>query len=235
MDNEHVSSDPVNSDPTHTDQLNDRPRTALIVDYAGVMTYPVNDSLHSWMIGDGLDPQRCAGFMHDLAVRSITEGAGPVHGLEIGTWSAGRFERAIAAELADAGLGTVVAEGLLTRMFDGLEPDHAMADLVGKARAAGIRTALLSNSFGMEYPREDWDRLFDVTVISGEVRLRKPDAAIYRMTCDQLGVEPGEAVFVDDMSPNVDAAEALGMAGVVHVDTPSTLPVLERLLGVPLR
>lgn len=212
-----------------------RTRTALIVDYAGVMTCPVGDCLRAWMIGDGLDPQQCAGFMHDLAVRSITEGAGPVHGLEVGTWSADRFEQAMADELAEAGLGVVTAEGLLNRMFGGLAPDLMMADLVGKARAAGVRTALLSNSFGLEYPREDWDRLFDTTVISGEVGLRKPDAAIYRMTCSQLGVQPHEAVFVDDMAPNVDAAEALGMAGVVHVDTPTTLPHLERLLGISLR
>jgi putative hydrolase of the HAD superfamily len=210
-------------------------RTALIVDYAGVMTTSVDDALHAWMISDGLDPQRCAGFMRELTIRSITEGAGPVHGLETGTWSADRFDQAIASEMAEAGLGTVVAQGLLTRMFAGLAPDPAMADAVGEARAAGVRTALLSNSFGLEYPREDWDRLFDTTVISGEVGLRKPDAAIYEMTCDQLGVDPADAVFVDDMSPNVDAAQALGMAGVVHVDTPTTLPLLERLLGVPLR
>jgi putative hydrolase of the HAD superfamily len=48
-------------------------------------------------------------------------------------------------------------------------------------------------------------------------------------------VNPADTVFVDDMSPNVDAAEALGMAGVVHVDVASTLPHLERLLGIPLR
>lgn len=213
----------------------DRPRTALIVDYAGVMTTSVSDSLHAWMVGDGLDPRRCAGFMRELTIRSVTEGAGPVHDLEIGAWSADRFDRAIAAEMTEAGLGTVIAEGLLTRMFAGLAPDHAMADLVGKARAAGVRTALLSNSFGLEYPREDWHRLFDVTVISGEVGLRKPDAAIYRMTCEQLRVRPSEAVFVDDMAPNVEAAEALGIAGVVHVDTATTLPRLEKLLGLPLR
>lgn len=212
-----------------------KPRTALIVDYAGVMTTPVHDSLHAWMVGDGLDPELCAGYMRELTTRSITEGAGPVHDLEIGTWSADRFDRAIAAELTEAGLGTVVAEGLLSRMFAGLAPDHGMADAVGKARAAGIRTALLSNSFGLEYPREDWHRLFDATVISGEVGLRKPDAAIYRMTCEQLGVNPSDAVFVDDLAPNVVAAEALGMAGVVHVDTPTTLLALERLLGISLR
>lgn len=215
--------------------MNDRPRTALIVDYAGVMTTPYMDSLRAWMLADGLDPERCSGFLRDLAKRSVDEVEGPMHGLEIGTWSPADFETAIATEMGEAGLGTVAPEGLLARMFAGLAPDHAMADAVGKARAAGIRTALLSNSFGLEYPREDWDRLFDVCVISGEVGLRKPDPAIYEMTCTQLGVNPADTVFVDDMSPNVDAAEALGMAGVVHVDVASTLPHLERLLGIPLR
>jgi putative hydrolase of the HAD superfamily len=216
-------------------QRNDRPRTALIVDYAGVMTTPYQDSLHAWMLADGLDPVLCTGFMRALAQRSVDEVEGPMHGLEIGTWSAADFELAITAEMADAGLGAVDPEGLLARMFGGLRPDEAMTDLVGKARAAGIRTALLSNSFGLEYPREDWDRLFDLTVISGEVGLRKPDAAIYRMTCERLGVDPRDAVFVDDMSPNVDAADALGMIGILHRDTASTAPQLERLLGVPLR
>ncbi len=215
--------------------MSGRPRTALIVDYAGVMTHPVHECLREWMLGDGLDPQRCAGFMRELTVRSVTEGAGPVHGLETGTWSPERFEQAIAGELAEAGLGVVPAEGLLSRMFGGLRPDHAMSDLVGKARAAGVRTALLSNSFGLDYPRADWDRLFEATVISGEIGLRKPDPAIYEMTCARLGVHPTDAVFVDDLAPNVAAAEALGMAGVVHVDTATTLPVLEKLLGIPLR
>jgi putative hydrolase of the HAD superfamily len=210
-------------------------RTALIVDYAGVMTAPLHDVLRAWMVADRLDPARCGQFMRELEHRSAYENSGPAYGLETGTWTPEEFEQAFVAEMAEAGLGTVAAEGLLERMFGGLARDHAMADAVGKARAAGIRTALLSNSFGLDYPREDWDRLFDTAVISGEVGLRKPDPAIYRLTCSRVGVRPEDAVFVDDLLPNVEAAEALGMAGVHHTDAAGTLPELELLLGVALR
>ena len=79
--------------------------------------------------------------------------------------------------------------------------------------------------------------------VGGWVGLLKDRPELNRLALDEAspfggadGVAfPWLVVFVDDMSPNVDAAEALGMAGVVHVDTPTTLPRLEKLLGVPLR
>jgi putative hydrolase of the HAD superfamily len=56
--------------------------------------------------------------------------------------------------------------------------------------------------------------LFDDVVISAEVRLAKPDAAIYSLALDRLGLRPEECVFIDDLLPNVDAARTLGMAGI---------------------
>jgi len=53
--------------------------------------------------------------------------------------------------------------------------------------------------------------LFDHIVISAEVGLRKPEPEIYRLALEQLGVEPAEAVFVDDRPRNVDAARILGL------------------------
>jgi epoxide hydrolase-like predicted phosphatase len=206
------------------------------MDYAGVMTGPVDDVMLAWMQTDGLDPARCAAYFAELSDRSLTEEHGPVHGLETGESAPEVFEQALAAELAASGMGTVTAEGLLDRMLGGLTPDPEMADVVAKARATGVRTALLSNSWGRPYPdRDGWDRLFDTAVISDEVGLRKPDPEIYRLACERLGVEPEQAVFVDDMRLNVEGAEALGMAAVLHTDLATTLPELERLLGIPLR
>lgn len=105
-----------------------------------------------------------------------------------------------------------------------------MLDLVAEVRDAGIRTALCSNSFGLEYPRDRWDVLFDHAVISAEVGMRKPDLEIYRLTCKKLGLDPAECVFVDDMEPNIAAAEQLGMAGVLHADVATTRTALRELL-----
>ena len=107
---------------------------------------------------------------------------------------------------------------MLARMFAGFRPEPDMIGVVGTARAAGIRTGLLSNSWGLDYPREGWDELFDVVVISGEVGLRKPDPAIYLLAADRLRLRPAEVVFVDDLAPNVRGAAAAGMVGVQHTD-----------------
>lgn len=207
-------------------------RTAVLVDYAGVLTGPVSDAISAWMAADELDAEKCAAFFRQLIVRSHSEVDGPMHGLEVGTWTGEQFEVAIAAELLEGGVGVVQAEGLLQRMFGGIRPDLEMIEVVARARAAGVRTALVSNSYGLEYPREHWPRMFDVTVISAEVGMRKPDPKIYQLALDGLRVRAEDAVFVDDFPENIAAAEALGIAGVLHVDAASTAARLDELLGV---
>jgi putative hydrolase of the HAD superfamily len=206
-------------------------RTALLVDYFGVLTTSLDDTVRAWIATDQLDAEKCARYFEKLAHRSSFEIDGPIHGLEIGTWSPADFEVAVAAEMGAEGL-VVEAAGLLHRMFGGFRVVPEMIDLVAKVRAAGVRTALVTNSFGIEYPREDWPRLFDATVVSHEVGLRKPDPAIYELALKRLGVDPETVVFVDDMQPNIDAAAAMGMATVLHVDPETTATALEELLGV---
>ena len=67
-------------------------------------------------------------------------------------------------------------------------------------------------------------------VISGEVGLRKPEPAIYRLALERLGVAAPEAVFVDDAEPNVLGARMLGMRGVLHTDAASTRAALAALI-----
>ncbi len=124
---------------------------------------------------------------------------------------------------------------MLSRMFAGFPPEASMVDIVRAARTAGVRTGLLSNSWGLDYPREGWDTLFDTVVISGEVGLRKPDPAIYRPAAERLGLPPDQVVFVDDLAPNVRAAAAVGMVGVHHTDVGTTAGELGAVLGVSLR
>ena len=110
-----------------------------------------------------------------------------------------------------------------------------MIAAVRAARRAGIRTGLISNSWGLGiYERAPID-LFDETVISGEVGLHKPQPEIYRLACERLGVDPAEAVFVDDLRENCAGAEAVGMTALLHRDTTATVAELERLLAVGLR
>jgi HAD superfamily hydrolase (TIGR01509 family) len=82
-------------------------------------------------------------------------------------------------------------------------------------RARGQRLALVSNCGFQTRPLVDaWglDRRLDVIVLSYEVRLAKPDPAIYRLALHRLGGEPANALLVDDQVAFLDAAAALGMA-----------------------
>jgi putative hydrolase of the HAD superfamily len=125
---------------------------------------------------------------------------------------------------------------LIARMLEDVRIDEAMVASVRAARRAGIRTALLSNSWGVDYyPRELLEELFEEVVISGEVGMRKPDPDAYLHTAERLGVRPEECVFVDDHDDNVEAARRIGMRTVHHRETPDTVEELERALGVPLR
>ena len=79
----------------------------------------------------------------------------------------------------------------------------------------------------------DWDLLplFDVVVCSGDEGMVKPDPAIYELTLARLGVEPNEAIFIDDSPGHVEAARALGLHGI-HFTTASALAdELDALLG----
>jgi putative hydrolase of the HAD superfamily len=87
--------------------------------------------------------------------------------------------------------------------------------LAARFRAAGGRTAFLSNSGPEVMARVRADRpleaRFDVVVISCEVGLAKPDPRIFRLCLERLGLPAGAALFVDDRADNVEAAAGLGL------------------------
>jgi epoxide hydrolase-like predicted phosphatase len=113
--------------------------------------------------------------------------------------------------------------------------EEGMFEAVAAAQAGGFKTALLSNSWGLDlYPRARLAQLFDVIVISGEVGLRKPDPAIFELTTDKLDVVPEACVFVDDHPGHLKAAQELGMTTVLHRSPDETVVELEGLLGIGL-
>jgi putative hydrolase of the HAD superfamily len=78
----------------------------------------------------------------------------------------------------------------------------------------------------------DWlPDVFDAIVMSGQVGFGKPDARIYQLAADRIGVLPGECVFVDDLYGNVRGAVVAGMVGVHHRGIANTLAELAVLFG----
>jgi epoxide hydrolase-like predicted phosphatase len=110
-----------------------------------------------------------------------------------------------------------------------------MREAVRRAREAGIRTALVSNSWGVHrYPHDLFEELFDGIVISGEEGMRKPSRRMYELGAERAGVSADACVYVDDLPFNLKPAEELGMVTVHHTSAETTIPELERLLGIAL-
>ena len=90
-----------------------------------------------------------------------------------------------------------------------------MVEWLGHLRSSGMKLALLSNMHpGMvTYCRKEfaWLKNFDFVTFSAEVRLIKPDPAIYEHTLRGLCVRASDALFLDDREVNIRAAHALGI------------------------
>jgi epoxide hydrolase-like predicted phosphatase len=209
---------------------------ALVVDYGGVLTNSLAETIGGWMHAEGIDGDAFAAAMRDLLgdEGAVEARVNPIHALERGEIEIPHFEAELAKHLVSTTGEPVRAEGLLGRMFSGFQRAEDMHGVVRRVREAGYKTALLSNSWGMDYPREGWTDLFDVTVISGEVGMRKPDPEIYELCAEQLALPPQACVFVDDLSPNVRGAVAVGMVGVLHRTFDETVVELEALFGLEL-
>jgi epoxide hydrolase-like predicted phosphatase len=199
-------------------------RTALIVDFGGVLTTSIWPAFSAFCEGEGLGVDAVRELF-----RSDPRALADLRELETGSVEPAEFERRFAEHLGIPERAT----GLIERLFAGLEPDHEMIGAVRAARAASLPTGLISNSWGRAIYDDDLiDSIFDTVVISGDVGLHKPEPEIYLLACERLGIEPGDAVFVDDLRENCTGAEAVGMVAVLHRDTGETVRRLEELLGI---
>lgn len=205
--------------------VSDVPRRGLLVDFGGVLTTDVFASFAAFCEQEGLQTDTVRDrFMKDPMAREL------LADLETGKLTEEEFEPKFAEVLE------VAPDGLIDRLFAGMKPDEAMLEALGAARRAGIRTGLISNSWGHgRYDRSRFPELFDAVVISGEEGMRKPTARMYELGAERVGLGPAECVFVDDLPFNLKPARELGMATVLHRDAETTIPELEGLLGVELR
>lgn len=117
-------------------------------------------------------------------------------------------------------------------------PVPGMHDLVGDLDSAGVPLFAITNFSHEFFPpfRAEWPQLFDRfrdIVVSGDEKLVKPDPAIYHLSLARFGLEPHEAVFIDDNEANVLAARALGIRSIHFKDVQATRRELAEL-GLPV-
>lgn len=201
------------------------------------MTSPILHTVSAWLEAEQIDRASYTTVMRAW----LSQAYGPdgaenlVHALERGECSDEHFEQQLAAKLIRLDGQPVPAEGLLARMFAASAMEQPMHELISAVRRAGLRTALLSNSWGRDgYPRELFGELFDAVVISCEVGMRKPEPRIFELAARLLELPPAECVFIDDVEANVVAAQSAGLVAVHHQDAGRTASQLSHLLGVAL-
>lgn len=182
---------------------------AVFFDYGMVLTGPPDPAAHAALLRiTGLPEERLDRLYwanRDAFDQGLLTGQG--------------FWRKLAAE-AGIDLSAVAIEELVgwdARMWMTVNPPMLDWQLVLKQR--GLLTAIVSNlgdTVHQAMEREfRWLSRFDVLVWSYQLRVIKPDAAIYRYALEKLGVRPEEALYLDDRPANVEAAKALGMSGLV--------------------
>ncbi len=206
------------------------PITAAIFDIGGVLTVSPVGRIKNYCLQNGIpDAVRYEIFAdHD------------------GLW--GRFERSefTPSEFTAEFDATIMSHGCEPRgehfmgwFFQGFEPRPEMLAVVEHLRGR-VKLGSITNNVAREQPAPvrtsglDVHSLFDIVIESAIVGIRKPDPRIYWMACEALGVQPAEAVFLDDLGANLKGARALGMTTIKVDETTSAIDELEAALGFPL-
>lgn len=185
---------------------------AVIFDYGMVLTGPPDPAAHRAMEEiTGLAPARLDTFYWRHR-----------HAFDEGSLTGAGFWQQVAND-ARLNLSESQIQELVhwdARMW--MTENRAMLAWQLELKHRGLLTAIVSNmgdTVHQQMERElDWLPRFDVLVWSYQLRVAKPDPAIYRYAIEQLGTSSSEILFVDDRPPNVDAARALGMMGAVFTD-----------------
>ena len=201
---------------------------AVIFDLGGVVYPSPFEAFDAYDVGAGLAP----GTVRALIKTSSETGAWA--SLERGELPMDEFFALLAAEAAAEGFeldGTL----LMQMIGRGFGPRPAMSRAITRIKESGLRTAALTNNWprigDREYPPIENGLGFDVVIESAVVGLRKPDPRIYELVLSKLGVEAGEAVFLDDLGINLKPARAMGMTTIKVGDPDVALTELARILA----
>jgi len=214
--------------PASGDNTGEAPLRALILDYGNVLTFPQAPDVVQMMAA-----------RLDVAVDAFTAAYWEHRrGYDVGDYAADDYWQRVLASLGRGSAttgGSGLADWLTARDADAwMRYREKVWEMTLHVRERRVTTAMLSNmsrelaaSIRLDRPLERW---FDAVVVSGEVHRAKPDPRIYTACLERLGVEPEQALFVDDRPENVRAATALGIR-TVHFQGDGQLETLRAAVG----
>ncbi len=205
---------------------------AVVSDFGGVLTTPLLSSFMAVQDRIGISPEELGKGM-----RAVTEerGENPLYEMERGEISEVDF----LALLGD-GLEPILGHRPeLHRFreiyFEALHPNGEMIELMRALKAGGKRMAILTNNVREWEPL--WrsmlpvDEIFETVVDSAFVACRKPEARIYELTLERLGLAAEACLFVDDIELNCEGAREAGMTAVHFRDNAQAIAEIRAALG----
>jgi len=211
--------------------VSDGPITTIVADVGGVLTTPVASALDAVREQLGLPPAALGQAMTAVAA---TRGAHPLHELELGELPEADFFALLGERLTEELGHEVVLRDFSERYWAALAPNDELIEHLRTVRRRGYRMGLLTNNV------REWEHrwramlpveeLFDEVVDSARVGLRKPEAAIYALTAERLGVRGAEIAFLDDLEPNCAAAREAGWTAVRFEHTVQAIAALDAVL-----
>ncbi len=208
------------------------PIRAVVSDFGGVLTSPLLDSFMAFQSSSGISLEQLGQAMAAVAEHT---GANPLFELETGRMTEAAFLKELEAELTRLLGRDVHLHGFGEQYFEHLHPNSVFIDYMGTLRSRGYRMAICTNNVREWEPlwraKLPVDEIFDVVIDSAFVGSRKPESRIYHLTLERLGVEPDEALLVDDIEINCDAARELGMQAVWFRSTDQAVAEIEQALS----
>jgi putative hydrolase of the HAD superfamily len=204
---------------------------AVVSDFGGVLTTPLLTSFMAVQDEIGIPPETLGEAMRAMTAEG---GENPLYALERGEIAEVDF----LARLGDALDPLLGHRPELHRFretyFEALDPNEPMIELMRELKAAGKRMAMLTNNVREWEPL--WrsmlpvDEIFETVVDSGFVGCRKPEARIYELALERIGLPAESCLFVDDLLPNCEGAEAAGMRVVHFRDNEQAIGEIQGLL-----
>jgi len=205
---------------------------AIVSDFGGVLTTPLFAAFAAFQDDSGISPESLG-----LAMRQgLEEGEEiPLFKLERGEISEDEFISGL-----EDGLEAILdhrphLHHFRQKFWGALHPNEEMIELMRELKASGLKMAMLTNNVREWEPI--WramlpvDEIFEEIVDSAFVGCRKPEARIYELTLERIGLPAEACLFVDDLHPNIEGAEAAGMRAVHFRDNAQAIAEIRAALG----
>lgn len=205
---------------------------AVVCDFGGVLTTPLFEAFAKIQqeFGIGADDLGAA-----MALLTERDGENPLFPLERGEVAEEEFLKRLGGALEELLGREAHVHRFRMALFEGLEPNPPMIELMRELRGRGLAMAMLTNNVREWEPL--WramlpvDEIFSHVVDSGFVGHRKPERRIYELTIERLGVPFESCLFVDDLEPNIRAAEELGMRTVHFRENEQAIAAIRAAIG----